>query len=140
MAARNSWTDLHAFDRKEKIMALETLKNLKEIGGFELRHCYKRLSPEEHKAFVDGCFVFCRHDVNSLTLHLQNGPVKENGVNGCQVDTLLHIAHHIIAGLNKKFPHREKTSAMLHISEALAALDSRKAERTSRGVEGLNRV
>jgi hypothetical protein len=116
------------------------LKNLKEIGGFELRHCDRRLSAEEHKAFVDGCFVFCRHDVNSLTLHMQNGPVKENGVNGCQVDTLLHIAHQIISGLNKKFPHKENAAALAHISEALAALERRKAERTARGVEGLNQI
>lgn len=121
-------------------MALETLKNLNEIGGFELRHCDRRLSPEEHKAFVEGCYAFCRHDVNSLTLHFQNGPVKENGKNGVQVDILLHIAHRIIFGLNQKFPHPENESALLHITEALQALNRRKKEREARGVEGLNRI
>lgn len=121
-------------------MALETLKNLNEIGGFELRHFDRTLSPEEFKKFAEGCHALCRHDTNSLHLTFQNGPVKENGKNGVQVDTLLHIAHRIIFGLNQKFPHPENESALLHITEALQALGRRKKEREARGVEGLNRI
>ena len=35
-------------------------------------------------------------------IKIQNGPIKENGVNGCQVDTIIEATKAIIEGLNKK--------------------------------------
>jgi hypothetical protein len=85
-------------------------------------------------------FVYVRHDKNSLSFTLQNGPIQENGVNGCQVDTLIEAAKLIIEGLNKEFPCRENSMAITKLDEALLWLGKRKADREKRGVEGLNEV
>jgi hypothetical protein len=128
------------------------LKNFKEIGGEKIIDLD---SARLNKAFFDdeGNFdwekfdkhreefpVSVCHSENMISFKIQKNPIKEVGKNGCQVDTLLHVAHHIISGLNKKFSHKENAAALAHISEALAALERRKAERTARGVEGLNQI
>jgi hypothetical protein len=83
-------------------------------------------------------FIYVRHDKNSLSFTLQNGPIKEVGVNGCQVDTLIHAAKAIIEGLNAKFPCRENSLAITKLDEAMHWLDARTKDREQRGVEGRN--
>ena len=85
-------------------------------------------------------FIYVRNDVNSLAFTIQNGPVKENGVNGCQVDTVIHAAAHIIRELNKNFPCAENEEALRCLAGAIDALESRKKNREKRGVEGLNKA
>jgi len=134
-------------------MALETLKGIKQVGGFpiivmdELRDQYPEKFNEsgsmDYKWFEADIrpknFVYVRHDKNSLSFTIQNGPIKENGVNGCQVDTVIAAAKTIIEGLNSKFPCQENEEAINHLSLALSALEQRKANREARGVEGLNK-
>lgn len=134
-------------------MALETLKGLKAVGGFdvvvmdELREKYpekfnatgamdyqwfeSEIRPTNH--------VYIRHDKNSLSFTLQNGPIQEAGVNGCQVDTLIHAARVIIDGLNKKYPCRENSLAVTKLDEALHWLEARKRDRENRAVEGTSK-
>lgn len=81
-------------------------------------------------------FVYVRHDVNSLSFTLQNGPIKEHGVNGCQVNEIVAAAKIIIEGLNAKFPCRENAMAITNLDECLMWLDKRTKDRESRGVEG----
>lgn len=83
-------------------------------------------------------FIYLRRDKNSLTFNLQNGPVKENGVNGCQIDCIIAAAAHMISEANKVFACRENAIAITKLEEALLWLGKRKADRISRGVEGLN--
>lgn len=109
-------------------MALETLKGIKNIGGFELARV-KWGSPS-------GNHLELNEFHNSITFRLQQGPVKERGVNGCQVDTLISAAREIIGGLNDNFPCDENKDAMGHLSCALKSLASRKDDRIRRGVEG----
>lgn len=59
----------------------------------------------------------------------QRGPVKENGVNGCQVDTLIEAAKAIIEGFNKMAPFHENSLAVTKLDEALLWLGKRKADR-----------
>ena len=109
-------------------MALETLAGLKQIGGFETT-----------RDGIDfGCArpVFIYEDYNHLCFKIQNGPVKERGVNGCQVDTVIETAKIILEGLNSKFPCRENALAITKLDEALMWLAKRKADREARGVEG----
>jgi hypothetical protein len=113
-------------------MALETLLGIKEIGGFKVEH--EGLDAgfhSDHHIVID-------HGENIISFKIQNGPIKEVGVNGCQVDTLIHAARHIIEGLNKKFPCGLNKHALRNLGQALAWLDARKADRERRGVEGRN--
>jgi len=135
-------------------MALETLKNVEEIGGFKLidMGALKEKHPEkfnesgsmDYKWFEADVrphnFVYVRHDVNSISFTIQNGPIKENGLNGCQVDTIIETAKVMLEGLNKQFPCRENSSAITKLDEALMWLDKRKKDREKRNVEGLSKA
>ena len=47
----------------------------------------------------DGVVV---HD-NSITFHLQEGPIMDVGVNGCQVDEMIAAARRIVEFFNKRY-------------------------------------
>ena len=117
-------------------MALETLKDVKEIGGFEVNHLEKRVTPDEYEKLRK--FVNINHDENTITFKIQNGPIKEAGVNGCQVDTLIHAAKAILEGLNKNFPCEENALAINKLDLAIGWLNERTKNREKRGVEGTN--
>jgi hypothetical protein len=135
-------------------MALETLKGVTKLGKFdvvimdELREKFPEKFNEsgsmDYKWFEKDIrpsnFVYVRHDVNSLSFTIQNGPVKEHGVNGCQVDTVIEAAKVIIEGLNKNFPCRENAMAITKLDESLMWLKKRTADREARQVEGLNKA
>ena len=111
-------------------MALETLKGMTEIDGFKVRRMGNR-HPENAYIEIDD-------KLNAITFKIQNGPIIENGVNGCQVDTLIATAKHIIQGLNDKFPCNENTFALHHLDTALIYLKDRKKDRERRRVEGIS--
>lgn len=131
-------------------MALETLKGVKNIGGFnvvvmdELREKYPDKFNESgamdyqwfEKDVRPHNFIYVRHDVNSISFTIQNGPVGEKGVNGCQVDTIIEAAKVILEGLNKQLPCRENSVAITKLDEALLWLMKRRHDRHIRGVEG----
>ena len=131
-------------------MALETLKGIKKIGGFdvvimdELREKYPEKFEESgqmnwkwfEQDIRPNNFIYVRNDKNSLSFTIQNGAIKEAGVNGCQVDTLIEAAKVIIEGLNKKFPCRENAMVITKLDEALLWSIKRKLDRESRNVEG----
>jgi len=134
-------------------MAIETLKGVEKIDGFdvivmdELRDKHPEMfrpdgSMHYHlfeKEIRPKNFIYIRHDTNSLSFTLQNGPVKENGVNGCQVDTIIEAAFHILKGLNSKLPCKENGEALYCLDGAIVALKKRKHDRLIRGVEGENK-
>ena len=131
-------------------MALETLKGVTEIGGYDLvvmddlRGRYPEKFNEsgamDYKWFEKDIrphnFIYVRNDVNSLSFTIQNGPIKEAGVNGCQIDTIIEAAKLILEGLNAKYPSRENSMAITKLDEALMYLDKRTKDRLKRGVEG----
>jgi len=116
-------------------MALETLKDIKKIDGFVVASFP---DIDKHKIENNLNFIKIDNDKNSISFILQNGPIKENGVNGCQVDTLIETAKLIIEGLNKKFPCRENTKEITKLDEALLWSMKRKIDRIERNVEGHN--
>lgn len=85
-----------------------------------------------------GPHITIDHDNNTITFEIQNGPIKEMGENGCQVDALIWVARDIIHGLNQKFPCRENSIVITKLEEALLWLGKRKVDREKRGVEGKN--
>lgn len=131
---------------------IETLKGISSIGGFsvvvmdELRKTHPEMFRPDgsmhYHMFEEKIrpynFIYIRHDTNSLSFTLQNGPIKEAGKNGCQVDTIIAAARQIIEGLNEKFPCAENMEAMNHLTGALVALNKRRVDRETRGVEGIN--
>jgi hypothetical protein len=77
---------------------------------------------------------------NSISFTLQNGPIKEGGVNGCQVDTIIEAAMMIVQGFDEKFPCMENKFAINSLENALLFLELRKQKRISCGVEGYSRI
>ena len=125
-------------------MALDTLKDVDVIGGFEIgRPSYfdsDDAGDIERQWDALKKFIMINDKTNTLAFRLQNGPIKEVGVNGVPVDTLIEAAKIIIDGLNKKFPCIENATCILKLDAALDALSERKKNREKRNVEGLNKV
>lgn len=131
-------------------MALETLKNLHKVNGHnvidmgELKNEYPGMfrpdgSMHYHifeKEIRPYNYIYVRHDVNSISFTIQNGPIKEVGINGCQVTDMIAVAKHIFEELNKKFPCRENAMTITHLDEALLWQIKRTMDREARGVEG----
>lgn len=122
-------------------MTLETLKNIKKIGEYEILQ--GRILNEDGSVNVYNTDeatkakpIHIDHDINTISFRIQDGPIKEKGVNGCQVDTLILTALYMIEGLNEKHPCRENAIAITKLEEALHRLDDRKKDRELRGVEG----
>lgn len=134
-------------------MALETLKGIAKIGKFDLidMGVLKEKFPErfnesgamDYKWFEADIrpnnYIYVRHDVNSLSFTIQNGPIKEVGTNGCQVNEIIEAAKIIVEGLNAKFPCRENAMAITKLDECLMWLEKRTKDREARGVEGLSK-
>lgn len=69
----------------------------------------------------------------------QNGPIKENGVNGCQQEDLLAIVSHRLESFQESdFACIENQIALDHVKSALGILNQRTKSRVKRGVEGTN--
>ena len=113
-------------------MALETLKDVTQVNGHEV-HRVEWNQPSDHHIEIND-----KH--NSITFKIQDGPIKENGHNGCQVDEIISTALLIIKGLNKKFPSDYNASAITHLYGAYTALQQRKLDREIRGVEGESKI
>ena len=116
-------------------MALETLKDVEKIDGFKVGH----LSPE-HVVSEEQPYIIINHNINSIGFIIQNGPIKEVGINGCQVQTIIAAAKTIIEGLNKNFPCRENAMVITKLDEALLWSLKRTMDREQRNVEGLNKA
>jgi hypothetical protein len=113
-------------------MALETLEGVTEIGGFPVFSINKDQDASKYK----NQSIVIDHYINSIHFILQNGPIKEVGVNGCQVDALIEAAKLIIEGLNEKFQCSQNAWAVKHLEHALYFLNKRKEYREKRQVEG----
>lgn len=83
---------------------------------------------------VDGCAPF-------VTLHFQEGPIKEFGVNGITQEALLAIVIDRLRSFQQgPFSCRENAIALTHCEDALMWLQRRTVARIKRGVEGTNAV
>lgn len=117
-------------------MALETLHDVKELDGFSVRRVNEEMGlPIPMYLTNEGPIVIDDLE-NIIAFKIQKGPIKEVGVNGCQVDTLIATALQMIKRLNNRFPCHENFMAITKIQESLMWLRERKRERESRGVEG----
>jgi hypothetical protein len=86
-------------------------------------------------------FPICiTEETNMISFRIQKGPIKEVGINGCQVDCLIDAAKLIIEGLNKQFPCRENSIVITKLDEAILWLQKRKTDREKRNVEGESKL
>lgn len=78
--------------------------------------------------------------IDPLTkIGFQNGPIKENGVNGCQNEDLLAIVIDRLEGFQSgDFACDNNEAALEFCRSALYLLEARTKERKERGVEGRN--
>lgn len=131
-------------------MSLETMKDVKEINGQkvvimdDLRNEFPDRFTEtgamDHKWFEEtirpNSFIYVRHDKNSIAFTIQNGPIKEVGKNGCQVEDMIAVSKHIVEQLNAKYPCRENAMIITKLDEAIMWSKKRTADREARNVEG----
>jgi hypothetical protein len=110
-------------------MALETLKDIQQINGHEIQRL-KWNEPKEDR------YIKINDEDNVISFKLQNGPIKENGVNGCQVDDIISTSLLIIKGLNEKCPDDLNAAAITSLYHAQTCLNQRTLKRKARGVEG----
>lgn len=83
---------------------------------------------------------YLKYENWTLTAKIQHGPIKEHGVNGCQVDDVIAWARDLIAGLNQQFPCRENALIITKLDEAILWSMARKLDREKRQVEGLSKA
>ena len=126
-------------------MALETLKGVEKIGGFAVL----QERPKKADGSVDwdlfdeqrkSAPIYVDHDVNMISFRIQDGPIKENGINGCQLDTLIHAAKMILDGLNNRLPNSMNHIAMASLETAIGGLLARTEDREKRNVEGTSKA
>jgi len=114
-------------------MALETLKKVKTIDGFNVARSIEEV-------ILERAFIAVDDATNSILFKIQNGPIKENGVNGCQVDTLIAASRMIIERLNKNFHCYENDNIIGLLCQAEMWLKERKSNREKRNVEGTSQA
>jgi hypothetical protein len=79
--------------------------------------------------------AFCR------VIIFQNGPIKENGVNGCQQEDLIAICIDRLRSFQAgEFACPENKAALINLEGALEWLNARTLNRQNRGVEGSNQA
>ena len=75
------------------------------------------------------------------TIHFQEGPVSEEGINGITNEVLLAIVEDRLAGFQRgKFACEENEEALFSVRQALQHLKRRTVKRMERGVEGTHQV
>ncbi len=135
-------------------MALETMKDVKEVNGekivcmddlrVQFPEKFNESGSMDYKWFEKDIrpnnFIYVRHDVNSLSFTIQNGPIKEVGKNGCQVEDIVAVAKHIVEQLNAKFPCRENAMMITKLDEAIMWSKQRTINRQQRNVEGQSKL
>lgn len=71
-----------------------------------------------------------------IKIRLQDGPIRECGVNGCQIDDVLQWTLDVLRQFNASHPCRENSLVITKLEEAQHWLNHRTRDRTARDVEG----
>lgn len=121
-------------------MALETMKGLTEINGTKIiRTKPPEMSWDDFDKLRDEYPINITDRMNCISFKIQNGPIKEVGKNGCQVEDIIAVAKHMIEQLNTKFPCRENSMMITKLDEAIMWSKKRTEDRKNRNVEGLSK-
>jgi len=115
-------------------MALEVLKGVEEIGGFKIvRVKPPEMSWDDFDKTRDEFPIHITERMNTISFRIQNGPIKEAGVNGCDIATLIDAARVLIEKHNEKHPHMYNISSMHYLDQAIRYQELRTQEREALG-------
>jgi hypothetical protein len=124
-------------------MALETLKGLTRIGSTFAMTNEERPKNEDGSVNWDSfdemrkVYGVCvDHKANMISFKIQDGPIKEVGLNGCQLTDMVEVSLEMLKKLNEKFPCRENSMTITKLEEALMWQEKRTKDREARNVEG----
>ena len=81
-----------------------------------------------------------RVEGNKVIFWVQDGPIKESGVNGIQATDMLEYCKHLFTSLNKAYECDENHITVNAINVALDAQKLRTKDREKRGVEGQSKA
>ena len=73
-----------------------------------------------------------------IHIKFQEGPVKEAGVNGAQIEDVIDVLVERLQGFQQILPCRENEMAIMKLEEARLWLNERTRKRQAQGVEGTN--
>ena len=86
---------------------------------------------EVHDSETDSCIL--------TLVKFQEGPIKENGVNGCcNEDLIAMVIDRLQSFQESEYKCRENAIAITKLEEALLWLHKRTMDRERRGVEGMH--
>ena len=80
--------------------------------------------------------IFISQEGNMVTFQVQDGPIKQVGVNGCQIDDVIQWVRDFIEKAESRVPHIQNRGALKGLKNALYCLNLRTRDRIIRGVEG----
>ena len=119
-------------------MSLRVMSDVFDINGYPVFHIDEKGNTatediddgEYHHICVD-------QSSHSVSFTLQEGPIKEEGANGCQVEEVINFLEVYLSKLNTgNFSCRENSVAITKLQEARMWLQERTRVRTKAGVEG----
>jgi len=94
---------------------------------------------EEKQEILDGSPAHIQK--SHIDIKFQLVPVKENGINGCQIDDIIQILIERIEGFQKgPFAGRENAIVITKLQEAQHWLEHRTRDRERRNVEETNTI
>ena len=116
-----------------KCQALQRNRIARDSAGPEGRWC--AVSPEEQEK-QDGSPAHVKQDF--IDIKFQLGPVKEVGINGCQIDDVLDVLIKRLGGFERgPFACEYNKQTLAALQQAKYWSTRRTAARTERNVEGL---
>lgn len=83
---------------------------------------------------------FIQVDADGVRFTGQKGPIKDVGLNGCQIDDMIVFARKTLEAFNQHVSSRETAIAITKLQEAEHWLLARTRNREKRGVEGTDRA
>lgn len=115
---------------------------MKELQYGLLSTKYTRVFHEEEVKFnAPHHFEVRSEQVVVGKIDFQEGPIKENGVNGvCNEDLIAMVIARLNGFQNSEYRSRDNACAITNLEEALLWLKKRTIERENRGVEGTSTV
>lgn len=116
---------------------LETLKDVEFLGDEPVEHV--GLPPTDPlRATHPISYITVDHLNNRICFKIQDGPIKEFGKNGCQIDHIFHACYKMMRELNDKHPCPENLAIIEKLGDIGDLLQCRRHDREKRGVEGTN--
>ena len=117
---------------------------MKELKNDLITQNYTKILEEENYNFnAPNLFEVVKSENNEslVSIHFQEGPIKENGVNGvCNEDLIAMVIRRLESFQQSEFKCEENAMAITKLEESLIWLRKRKLDRETRGVVGTHTV